>query len=96
MSDSMLVMTLPPGEKEQLTCETCGGTDFHLFGEKWNGAIEIFHTACTGCGKRGALTVHVETSTSHKFTQFADPPPGSAGGPFVVTMTTSVDPTSRK
>jgi len=85
MSDSMVVMTLPPGDKDQLACEGCASTQFHLYSESRGGEIETFHTVCAACGKRGALSVQVEFVKKHEFTQFMDVPKDQVSGVFTVT-----------
>jgi len=84
MTESMYVQVLPPGEREQLTCEDCGGTEFHLFTESRDGEIDFFHSLCTGCGKRGALTTKVEVTQTREFAQFANIPPGPTSGYTII------------
>jgi len=65
---------LPPGEMVPLTCDKCKCTSFLLFGESHEGDIHIFHTKCTGCGKRGVLSTKIEVATTRTFQQFAEIP----------------------
>jgi hypothetical protein len=72
MSDdtpTTVIMTLPSGEKEQLLCEGCACTQFNLFSESRDGDVQLFHTVCTACGERGALTVQVEYTQKYEFLQ---------------------------
>lgn len=82
-----MVIVLPPGEMQPLICEGCKGTTFTLKQEVRDGRVDAFHTLCTGCGKRGALTTKVVVSETRQFDQFMDPPEGwtpSAGYRMVV------------
>lgn len=71
-----MVIVLPPGEMQPLICEDCKGTTFTLKQEVRDGRVDAFHTLCTGCGKRGAISFNVETVVTRKFDQFMDPPGG--------------------
>jgi hypothetical protein len=70
-----MVITLPPGEMQPLSCEGCQGTTFKFFQEVRDGQVGAFHSLCVACGKRGCLHTEITTKVSRSFQQFADPPP---------------------
>ena len=84
MSHALMMVVMPPGEMEQFTCERCACTQFQIYGESRDGKIQSFHTVCAACGKRGALSIRVETQTTHEFVQFMDPTEGSPRTPTLV------------
>lgn len=71
-----MVIVLPPGEMQSLVCSDCNGTTFTLAQEVRDGRVDAFHSLCTGCGKRGALSTTVEVVVTRQFSQFMDPPEG--------------------
>jgi|SRR3989344_3964779 len=70
-----MVVVLPPGEMQPLSCGDCRGTTFNLIQEVRDGQVNAFHSLCTTCGKRGYLRQEVATTVTRSFQQFADPPP---------------------
>lgn len=80
------VRTDAPGEMEKLTCDDCGDDSFHLTQEVKDGRVLCFHTLCTECGKRGGISDRTTVTVDRKFTQFIDPPPGSADGPTILII----------
>jgi hypothetical protein len=75
-----MIVVLPPGEMQPLSCDGCQGTSFRFIQEVRDGKVEAFHTVCVVCGKRAYLEQKVTTTVTRNFVQFEDPPPGFEPG----------------
>jgi hypothetical protein len=78
----MLMTWRPPGELEQIRCSDCGCSQFKLYQEVRENQVEVFHTRCFNCGKRGYLAAESTVTTVRKFVQLVDPGTGPEHSPI--------------
>ena len=69
-----MIQVLPPGPMTPVHCQDCNGTTFCLTLEGHDNRVPTIHTACVGCGKRGAFRDQTEIVTARQFVQFANSP----------------------